>query len=181
MLQLSKVGERAEGEATLAKERAESTSREVKRLEHLLVAVSEERDTFRKDHAMLKSRDGDDASSKSRKWRHSRSKRIEKPRGRSGGQQIDINEDISTHANRGIVPRIFQKLFAQIQFLSSRSDRMQILLYAFEGGDHLEVKHDKYVVINLVDDHHQTQLVQTYFNTVPNDHTQQIYYTVGYL
>ncbi|KAF0921066.1 hypothetical protein E2562_038440 [Oryza meyeriana var. granulata] len=56
--------QRAEGEATLAKERAESATREVKRLELLLAAVSEERDTLRKGHAMLKSRDGDDASSK---------------------------------------------------------------------------------------------------------------------
>ncbi|KAF0901088.1 hypothetical protein E2562_037654 [Oryza meyeriana var. granulata] len=84
MLQPSKVGEvtsqlkelnvalefadlskqRAEGGAILAKERAESATREVKRLELLLAVVSEERDTLRKDHAMLKSRDGDDASSK---------------------------------------------------------------------------------------------------------------------
>ncbi|CAM0883890.1 unnamed protein product [Alopecurus aequalis] len=57
----------AEGEATLAKERAESASREVKRLELLLTAVCEERDRLRKDHIMLsnkKSRDGDDTSSK---------------------------------------------------------------------------------------------------------------------
>uniref|UniRef100_A0A453G2E1 DUF4094 domain-containing protein n=2 Tax=Aegilops tauschii subsp. strangulata TaxID=200361 RepID=A0A453G2E1_AEGTS len=44
--------QRAEGEATLAKERAESASREVKRLELLLTAVSEERDRLRKDHKM---------------------------------------------------------------------------------------------------------------------------------
>ncbi|KAM3334173.1 hypothetical protein ACQJBY_028922 [Aegilops geniculata] len=59
--------QRAEGEATLAKERAESASREVKRLELLLTAVSEERDRLRKDHNMLsnqKTRDGDDMSSK---------------------------------------------------------------------------------------------------------------------
>uniref|UniRef100_A0A0E0JRQ8 Spindle assembly checkpoint component MAD1 n=1 Tax=Oryza punctata TaxID=4537 RepID=A0A0E0JRQ8_ORYPU len=56
--------QRAEGEATLAKERAESATREVKRLELLLAAVSEERDRLRKDHAMSKSRDGDDASSR---------------------------------------------------------------------------------------------------------------------
>lgn len=59
--------QRAEGEATFAKERAESASREVKRLELLLTAVSEERDRLRKDHNMLsnqKTRDGDDMSSK---------------------------------------------------------------------------------------------------------------------
>ncbi|KAG8054543.1 hypothetical protein GUJ93_ZPchr0001g32054 [Zizania palustris] len=57
----------AEGEATLAKERAESATREVKRLELLLAAVSEERDRLRKEHAMStnqKPKDGDDASSK---------------------------------------------------------------------------------------------------------------------
>ncbi|BAD81883.1 putative mitotic checkpoint protein [Oryza sativa Japonica Group] len=56
--------QRAEGEATLAKERAESATREIKRLELLLAAISEERDRLRKDHAVSKSRDGDDASSK---------------------------------------------------------------------------------------------------------------------
>ncbi|KAK1668689.1 hypothetical protein QYE76_056848 [Lolium multiflorum] len=59
--------QRAEGEANLAKERAESASREVKRLELLLTAVSEERDRLRKDHTMSssqKSRDGDDTSFK---------------------------------------------------------------------------------------------------------------------
>ncbi|XP_062207646.1 mitotic spindle checkpoint protein MAD1-like isoform X3 [Phragmites australis] len=53
----------AEGEATLAKERAESATREVKRLELMLAAISEERDRLRKDHDMLpkqKSGDGDD-------------------------------------------------------------------------------------------------------------------------
>ncbi|KAL5228022.1 hypothetical protein ABZP36_016287 [Zizania latifolia] len=57
----------AEGEATLAKERAESATREVKRLELLLAAVSEERDRLRKEHAMStnqKPKDGDDASFK---------------------------------------------------------------------------------------------------------------------
>uniref|UniRef100_J3L6D6 DUF4094 domain-containing protein n=1 Tax=Oryza brachyantha TaxID=4533 RepID=J3L6D6_ORYBR len=44
--------QRAEGEATLAKERAESSTREVKRLELLLAVVSEERDRLRKDHNM---------------------------------------------------------------------------------------------------------------------------------
>uniref|UniRef100_A0A0D9YI59 DUF4094 domain-containing protein n=1 Tax=Oryza glumipatula TaxID=40148 RepID=A0A0D9YI59_9ORYZ len=56
--------QQAEGEATLAKERAESATREIKRLELLLAAISEERDRLRKDHAVSKSRDGDDASSK---------------------------------------------------------------------------------------------------------------------
>lgn len=63
-LQFTEISkQRAEGEATLAKERAESASREVKRLELLLTAVSEERDRLRKDHNQ-KSRDGDDVSSK---------------------------------------------------------------------------------------------------------------------
>ncbi|KAM0862896.1 hypothetical protein ACQ4PT_044977 [Festuca glaucescens] len=68
MLEFAEISkQRAEGEATLAKERAESASREVKRLELLLTAVSEERDRLRKDHTMLssqKSRDGDDTSFK---------------------------------------------------------------------------------------------------------------------
>lgn len=42
--------QRAEGEATLAKERAESATREVKRLELMLAAISEERDKLRKEH-----------------------------------------------------------------------------------------------------------------------------------
>ncbi|KAL6840159.1 hypothetical protein ACP4OV_029969 [Aristida adscensionis] len=60
--------QRAEGEATLAKERAESATREVKRLELMLAAVGEERDRLRKDLAMFanqKPRDGDDSSFKS--------------------------------------------------------------------------------------------------------------------
>ncbi|KAJ1286474.1 hypothetical protein BS78_03G354700 [Paspalum vaginatum] len=44
--------QRAEGETTLAKERAESATREVKRLELMLAAISEERDKLRKEHAM---------------------------------------------------------------------------------------------------------------------------------
>ncbi|XP_062181681.1 mitotic spindle checkpoint protein MAD1-like [Phragmites australis] len=55
--------QRAEGEATLAKERAETATREAKRLELMLASISEERDKLRKDHAMLtkqKLRDGDD-------------------------------------------------------------------------------------------------------------------------
>ncbi|KAK3166132.1 hypothetical protein QOZ80_1AG0041860 [Eleusine coracana subsp. coracana] len=55
--------QRAEGEATLAKERAESATREVKRLEHMLAAISGERDRLRKDHvtpAKEKPGDGDD-------------------------------------------------------------------------------------------------------------------------
>ncbi|KQK04829.1 mitotic spindle checkpoint protein MAD1 [Brachypodium distachyon] len=59
--------QRAEGEATHAKERAENATREVKRVELLLTAVSEERDRLRKDHAMSTSQKpigGDDTSSK---------------------------------------------------------------------------------------------------------------------
>ncbi|KAL6616479.1 hypothetical protein ACP70R_038749 [Stipagrostis hirtigluma subsp. patula] len=59
--------QRAEGEATFAKERAESASREVKRLELMLAAVGDERDRLRKDLALLtnqKHRDGDDSSFK---------------------------------------------------------------------------------------------------------------------
>ncbi|WVZ67974.1 hypothetical protein U9M48_016975 [Paspalum notatum var. saurae] len=44
--------QRAEGEATLAKERAENATREVKRLELMLAAISEERDKLRKEHAL---------------------------------------------------------------------------------------------------------------------------------
>ncbi|CAD6235670.1 unnamed protein product [Miscanthus lutarioriparius] len=42
--------QRAEGEATLAKVRAESATKEVKRLELMLAAISEERDKLRKEH-----------------------------------------------------------------------------------------------------------------------------------
>ncbi|XP_072150137.1 mitotic spindle checkpoint protein MAD1 [Setaria viridis] len=44
--------QRAEGEANLAKERAESAAKEVKRLELMLAAISEERDKLRKEHAV---------------------------------------------------------------------------------------------------------------------------------
>ncbi|PWZ34124.1 Mitotic spindle checkpoint protein MAD1 [Zea mays] len=43
--------QQAEGEAALAKERAASATREVKRLELMLTAISEERDKLRKEHA----------------------------------------------------------------------------------------------------------------------------------
>ncbi|CAO1942482.1 unnamed protein product [Urochloa humidicola] len=52
--------QRAEGEATLAKERAESAAREVKRLELMLAAISEERDKLRKEHAMESDQSGMD-------------------------------------------------------------------------------------------------------------------------
>ncbi|PUZ53700.1 hypothetical protein GQ55_5G071600 [Panicum hallii var. hallii] len=48
----------AEGEATLAKERAESAVKEVKRLELMLAAISEERDKLRKEHAMESDQSG---------------------------------------------------------------------------------------------------------------------------
>ncbi|CAO2196756.1 unnamed protein product [Urochloa humidicola] len=48
------------GEATLAKERAESAAREVKRLELMLAAISEERDKLRKEHAMESDQSGMD-------------------------------------------------------------------------------------------------------------------------
>ncbi|CAO2172257.1 unnamed protein product [Urochloa humidicola] len=50
--------QRAEGEATLAKERAESAAKEVKRLELMLAAISEERDKLRKEHAMESDQSG---------------------------------------------------------------------------------------------------------------------------
>ncbi|XP_062231065.1 mitotic spindle checkpoint protein MAD1-like isoform X2 [Phragmites australis] len=51
------------GEATLAKERAESATWEVSRLEHMVAAVSEESDRLRNDNTMMtkqEPRDGDD-------------------------------------------------------------------------------------------------------------------------
>ncbi|CAL4946338.1 unnamed protein product [Urochloa decumbens] len=50
--------QRAEGEATLAKERAESAAKEVKRLELMLAAISEERDKLRKEHVMESDQSG---------------------------------------------------------------------------------------------------------------------------
>ncbi|CAO2167235.1 unnamed protein product [Urochloa humidicola] len=50
--------QRAEGEATLTKERAESAAKEVKRLELMLAAISEERDKLRKEHAMESDQSG---------------------------------------------------------------------------------------------------------------------------
>ncbi|RLN04086.1 mitotic spindle checkpoint protein MAD1 [Panicum miliaceum] len=50
--------QRAEGEATLAKERAENAAKEVKRLELMLAAISEERDKLRKEHAMESDQSG---------------------------------------------------------------------------------------------------------------------------
>ncbi|CAO2182164.1 unnamed protein product [Urochloa humidicola] len=50
--------QRAEGEATLAKERAESAAKEVKRLELMLAAIREERDKLRKEHAMESDQSG---------------------------------------------------------------------------------------------------------------------------
>nr|CAB3479005.1 unnamed protein product [Digitaria exilis] len=50
--------QRAEGEATLAKERAENAAKEVKRLEFMLAAISEERDKLRKEHPMESDQSG---------------------------------------------------------------------------------------------------------------------------
>ncbi|CAL4960177.1 unnamed protein product [Urochloa decumbens] len=50
--------QRAEGEATLAKERAESAAKEVKRLELMLAAISEERDKLRKERVMESDQSG---------------------------------------------------------------------------------------------------------------------------
>ncbi|CAL4972865.1 unnamed protein product [Urochloa decumbens] len=50
--------QRAEGEATLAKERAESAAKEVKRLELMLAAISEERDKLGKEHVMESDQSG---------------------------------------------------------------------------------------------------------------------------
>uniref|UniRef100_A0A0A9HUG2 Pco088261 n=1 Tax=Arundo donax TaxID=35708 RepID=A0A0A9HUG2_ARUDO len=57
----------AEGEANLAKERPENATREVKRLEFMLAAVSNERDILKKDCAMVTKQEptnGDDRSLK---------------------------------------------------------------------------------------------------------------------
>nr|CAB3474974.1 unnamed protein product [Digitaria exilis] len=50
--------QRAEGEATLAKERAENAAKEVKRLELMLAAISEERNKLRKEHPMESDQSG---------------------------------------------------------------------------------------------------------------------------